>query len=95
MRPGTFARVWLARLANPMHEDKDKVFALKILRKVDGKPTDCNTNLSLLNSHPVIKLKQVEHVRNERNTLGAVAGHPFITTLITTFSDKECLYMLV
>ncbi|MCJ1393372.1 serine/threonine protein kinase, AGC [Xylographa bjoerkii] len=75
---GTFARVWLARLANPVNEDKDKVFALKILRKTD-----------------IIKLKQVEHVRNERNTLGAVAGHPFITTLITTFSDKECLYMLL
>ncbi|MCJ1286867.1 serine/threonine protein kinase, AGC [Xylographa opegraphella] len=75
---GTFARVWLARLAKPADEDKDKVFALKILRKTD-----------------VIKLKQVEHVRNERNTLGAVAGHPFITTLITTFSDQECLYMLL
>ncbi|KAL9119283.1 MAG: hypothetical protein Q9187_004163 [Circinaria calcarea] len=75
---GTFARVWLARLASPSKEDRDKVFALKIIRKVD-----------------IIRLKQVEHVRNERNTLAAVAGHPFITTLITTFSDKECLYMLV
>jgi len=43
----------------------------------------------------VIRLKQVEHVRNERNTLAAIAGHPFITTMITTFSDKDCLYMLV
>lgn len=34
---GTFARVWLARLANPAIEDKDKVFALKILRKTDSK----------------------------------------------------------
>jgi hypothetical protein len=31
---GTFARVWLARLHG---EDENKVFALKILRKVDGK----------------------------------------------------------
>ena len=43
----------------------------------------------------VIRLKQVEHIRNERATLAVVAGHPFITTLITTFSDRECLYMLV
>lgn len=43
----------------------------------------------------VIKLKQVEHIRNERSTLAAVAGHPFITTLITTFSDRDSLYMLV
>jgi hypothetical protein len=31
---GTFARVWLTRLKNC--EQKDKVFALKILRKADG-----------------------------------------------------------
>ncbi|KAI4289893.1 MAG: hypothetical protein L6R35_000834 [Caloplaca aegaea] len=43
----------------------------------------------------VIRLKQVEHIRNERNTLAAVAGHPFITTLITTFSDRDTLYMLL
>lgn len=43
----------------------------------------------------MIKLKQVEHVRNERKTLVAVSGHPFITTLIATFSDAQSLYMLV
>ena len=84
---GTFARVWLARLrdgssgrkeTNGGGQKKDRVFALKILRKVD-----------------IIKLKQVEHVRNERCTLGAVSGFPFITTLITTFVDNESLYMLV
>ncbi len=36
MLTGTFARVWLVRLANPRPEDRDKVFALKVLRKVDG-----------------------------------------------------------
>ncbi|KAL2219989.1 camp-dependent protein kinase catalytic subunit [Thermoascus aurantiacus ATCC 26904] len=51
--------------------------------------------LKVLRKADVIKLKQVEHVRNERNTLTAVAGHPFITTLITTFSDDQCLYMLL
>jgi hypothetical protein len=33
---GTFARVWLVRLAEPHAGDENKVFALKILRKVDG-----------------------------------------------------------
>lgn len=33
---GTFARVWLAKLAKPQQGDEDKVFALKILRKVDS-----------------------------------------------------------
>lgn len=67
----------------------------------------------------VVKLKQIDHVKNERAILGDVAGklrpplhisslfrprranffaspgHPFITTLITTFSDRDCLYMLL
>ena len=77
-RAGTFARVWLCRFANPHPQDRDKVFALKVLKKVD-----------------VIKLKQVEHVRNERDVLAAVAGHPFITTLIASFSDETSLYMLL
>ncbi|PBP20193.1 PcPKA2, PKA catalytic subunit [Diplocarpon rosae] len=76
---GTFARVWLVRLANStMEEDRDKVYALKVLRKVE-----------------VIKLKQVDHVNHERSVLADVAGHPFITTLITSFSDHDSLYMLL
>jgi hypothetical protein len=43
----------------------------------------------------VIRLKQVEHVRNERNVLAAVAGHPFITTMVASFQDQDSLYMLV
>lgn len=75
---GTFARVWLTKLANRKNGEDKKVFALKILRKVD-----------------VIRLKQVEHVRNERNVLAAVAGHPFITTMVASFQDTDCLYMLL
>ena len=75
---GTFARVWLAKIANRKEKDNNKVFALKILRKVD-----------------VIRLKQVEHVRNERNVLAAVAGHPFITTMVASFQDTDTLYMLL
>ena len=75
---GTFARVWLAKIANRKKEDNNKVFALKILRKVD-----------------VIRLKQVEHVRNERNVLASVAGHPFITTMVASFQDNDTLYMLL
>ena len=43
----------------------------------------------------VIKLKQVDHVNHERSVLSDVAGHPFITTLITSFSDHDSLYMLL
>ena len=34
---GSFARVWLARLKG--EERRDKIYALKILRKADGKET--------------------------------------------------------
>ena len=51
--------------------------------------------LKVLRKVDVIKLKQVEHVRNERNVLAAVAGHPFITNLLASFSDETSLYMLL
>jgi protein kinase A len=47
---GTFARVWLTRLANPRHEDRNKVFALKVLRKVDGMGSIRNAHNVLLTS---------------------------------------------
>jgi len=76
---GTFARVWLCRFRETKNsEDRNKVFALKVLKKVD-----------------VVKLKQVEHVRNERNVLASVAGHPFITQMLASFSDSHSLYMLL
>lgn len=33
---GTFARVWLVKLRNAIEADRNKVFALKVLRKVEG-----------------------------------------------------------
>ena len=86
------------RLQNAQAGDDNQVFALKILRKTDGMPSPspasavwCAANKLV----PVIKLKQVEHVRNERNVLAAVAGHPFITTMVASFQDYDSLYMLV
>ncbi|KAI1076987.1 kinase-like domain-containing protein [Whalleya microplaca] len=75
---GTFARVCLVRPVAGSVEEREKVFALKILRKAE-----------------VIKLKQIDHVRDERQILADVSGHPFITELITTFSDRDSLYMLL
>ncbi|KAJ5494974.1 cAMP-dependent protein kinase catalytic subunit 3 [Penicillium diatomitis] len=51
--------------------------------------------LKILRKGDVIKLKQVEHVRNERKTLATVVGHPFITNLVASFSDEQHLYMLL
>lgn len=66
------------RPASGSEDERDKVFALKILRKAE-----------------VIKLKQIDHVRHERQILGDVAGYPFITELIASFSDHDSLYMLL
>lgn len=95
---GTFARVSLTRLKD--QPDKNKVYALKVLRKADGeygpyRNSTCGHFQASTDRETVIKLKQVEHVRNERKTLAAVVGHPFITTLVASFSDEQCLYMLV
>ncbi|KAJ6072287.1 hypothetical protein N7467_010372 [Penicillium canescens] len=51
--------------------------------------------LKILRKADVIKLKQVEHVRNERKALAAVLDYPFITNLVASFSDEKSLYMLV
>jgi serine/threonine protein kinase len=92
---GTFARVWLARLKRQDKKDQDKLYALKVLRKADGKLCKTLAMNGLLIHGAVIRLKQVDHVNHERAILKDVAGHPFITTLITTFSDQDSLYMLV
>lgn len=93
--------MWLTRFK--ADERKDRVYALKILRKADGmillRGEVEYLGLFVRNGAnvimTVIKLKQVEHVRSERRTLAAVSGHPFITSLIASFSDEQNLYMLV
>ena len=81
---GTFARVCLVSPANP-----------------NARPID-NTNpkakfyaLKILRKTEVVKLKQIDHVRHERAILADVAGHPFITNLLASFSDHDSLYMLL
>ena len=43
----------------------------------------------------MIKLKQLDHVRHERQILADVTGHPFITSFVASFSDHEFLYILL
>lgn len=57
-----------------------------------------NTNrryyaLKILSMADVIKLKQVEHVKNEKNILSEVK-HPFLVSLVWSHKDNSCLYML-
>ena len=43
--------------------------------------------------HDVIRLKQVDHVKNEKNILSEI-HHPFIVDLLWFHKDKSLLYML-
>ncbi|KAL7931091.1 kinase-like domain-containing protein [Trichoderma chlorosporum] len=79
---GTFARVCLVRPASasqPLENEKNPEIYA----------------LKILKKTEVIKLKQIDHVRNERAILADVAGYPFITNLLGSFSDNESLYMLL
>jgi len=51
--------------------------------------------LKILRKTEVIKLKQIDHVRHERQILADVGGHPFITNYVTSFSDHDFLYILL
>jgi len=76
---GTFARVSLVKLAKPK----------------DEKERNQVYALKVLRKTEIIRLRQVEHVRNERNVLAKVAGFPFITHMIASFQDYDSLYMLL
>ncbi|KFZ01230.1 hypothetical protein V500_00849 [Pseudogymnoascus sp. VKM F-4518 (FW-2643)] len=71
-----------------------RVWLVKLSHPMQG-AEDRVFALKVLRKTEVIKLKQVDHVNHERAILADVAGYPFITTLITTFTDSECLYMLL
>ncbi|CAL8127168.1 unnamed protein product, partial [Orchesella dallaii] len=49
--------------------------------------------LKILQLHDVIRLKQVDHVKNEKNILKAVK-HPFIVNMKWHYKDEYNIYML-
>ena len=51
--------------------------------------------LKMMSIHDVIRLKQIEHVKNEKNILELVANHPFLVKIIWTHHDSQYLYMLL
>eukprot|EP00923_Selenidium_pygospionis_P006047 GHVN01010421.1.p1 GENE.GHVN01010421.1~~GHVN01010421.1.p1 ORF type:complete len:320 (+),score=47.77 GHVN01010421.1:212-1171(+) len=50
--------------------------------------------LKILKKALVIRLKQIEHVKNEKEILQRL-NHPFIVNLWSTFQDERCLYMVM
>lgn len=47
----------------------------------------------MLHKKKIIELKQVDHIKNEKNIL-AGASHPFIVNLVEAFQDKINLYLV-
>ena len=59
-------------------------------RLLEGRPLA----LKILKKTEVIRLKQVEHIRSEKELLG-VLYHPFIVTMFAFFQDVRHLYMVL
>jgi len=49
--------------------------------------------LKMLHKKKIIELKQIDHIKNEKNIL-AGAQHPFIVNLVEAFQDKVNLYLV-
>ena len=64
-------------------------FGKVYLAILDGK----SYALKMLNKKKIIELKQVDHIKNEKNILQSVQ-HPFIVNLIESFQDKLNIYLV-
>jgi len=90
---GTFGRVRLSKLADeaasmvPAELLSDPRATLKgALPK--------HFALKIMKKHEVVRLKQVEHIRNEKEILQSI-NHPFLVTLYAVAQDQKNLYMLL
>lgn len=64
-------------------------FGKVYLAILDGK----SFALKILHKKKIIDLKQIEHIKSEKNILACVEN-PFIVNLIETFQDKLNLYLV-
>jgi len=62
--------------------------------KIKGGSDRTPMAIKIMKKSEVIRLKQVEHVRAERQIM-AMIEHPFIVNLLTTFQDARRLFMLL
>mmetsp|Transcript_33887 Transcript_33887/g.91727 ORF Transcript_33887/g.91727 Transcript_33887/m.91727 type:complete len:365 (-) Transcript_33887:131-1225(-) len=67
-----------------------RVRVVKIKNSKDRTPLA----IKIMKKSEVIRLKQVEHVRAEKQIM-AMIEHPFIVNLLTTFQDEKRLFMLL
>jgi protein kinase X len=62
--------------------------------KLKHEPSRTPFALKMLKKSEVVRLKQVEHVKSEKQILMMI-DHPFIVTLVAGFQDEKRLYMLM
>jgi serine/threonine protein kinase len=82
---GTFGRVRLC-------EDPD--LRKKLEEKEMIHSANCFFALKIMKKSEVVRLKQVEHIRNEKEILMEV-NHPFIVVMFTAFQNEANLFMLL
>ncbi|CAD6888123.1 unnamed protein product [Tilletia controversa] len=78
---GTFGRVLLVRLRHFSPSD-------------GGRSSSSYFALKVLQKADIVRLKQVEHINNERDILSQVR-HPFIVNLLRSYQDSKSVYMLM
>jgi len=82
---------------NHLHNGATATAAATAATAATAAPTSGNSKyfaLKILSMHDVIRLKQVEHVKNEKNILTEVS-HPFLVDLVWHAKDnRSFLYML-
>ena len=88
---GTFGRVRLCKAA-----DLKKAFEDEGMTPEKGSPlqTNCVFALKIMKKQEVVRLKQVEHIRNEKEILSAI-NHPFLVKLFYSFQTAEKLFMVM
>lgn len=50
--------------------------------------------MKILRKHDIVRLKQVDHIKNERDILGSL-HHPFLVSVYSAFQDTNHLYMVL
>jgi len=70
------------------------MFSRVRIAKVRDTPGSQPIALKILKKKDIVKMQQVEHVRQEKEILMRLS-HPFIVQMWGTFQDEECLYMMM
>lgn len=70
------------------------MFSRVRIAKIKDGPNQTPIALKILQKKDIVKMQQVEHVRQEKDILLRIS-HPFIVDLLGTFQDPSCLYMMM